>query len=193
MSGCRWCCSETCPRRTSRKYADTAVAQAAKPIFGQIGFTMVSVAALLATASAINGTLFGALRIAGGMAKSGHFPNAFNVHVIGNWTGGILGCILGVVALAVAFDLSVIASAASVAFLIAYLGVHVAAWRLAPEIGANRVVVGLGIASMLAVLMLFLVDLFQTQPSALWMAAALVVGSIVVQAAMASGRGRTSH
>ena len=43
------------------KYADTAVAQAAKPIFGQIGFAMVSIAALLATASAINGTLFGAL------------------------------------------------------------------------------------------------------------------------------------
>ena len=170
------------------KYADTAVAQAAKPIFGEIGFTMVSIAALLATASAINGTLFGALRIAGGMAKNGQFPDAFNVHVWRNWTGGILGCVLGVIALAVAFNLSVIANAASVTFLIAYLGVHLVAWRLAPEIGANRLVVGLGIVSMLAVLVVFVADLWRTQPSAVWMAAAVVIGSILVQAALARGR-----
>jgi len=170
------------------KYADTAVAQAAKPIFGQIGFTMVSIAALLATASAINGTLFGALRIAGGMAKNGQFPDAFNVHVWRNWTGGILACILGVIALAVAFNLSVIASAASVAFLVAYLGVHLAAWRLAPEIGANRAVVGLGMVSMLAVLVVFVQGLWETQPSAVWTAAAVVVGSILVQVALARER-----
>ena len=170
------------------KYADTAVAQAAKPIFGQIGFTMVSIAALLATASAINGTLFGALRIAGGMAKNGQFPDAFNVHVWRNWTGGILVCVLAVIALAVAFNLSVIASAASVTFLIAYLGVHLAAWRRAPEIGANRGVVGLGIVSMLAVLVVFVFNLCETQPSAVWMASAVVLGSIAVQAALAGKR-----
>ena len=173
------------------KYADTAVAQAAKPIFGQIGFTMVSIAALLATASAINGTLFGALRIAGGMAKNGQFPDAFNVHVWRNWTGGIFACVLGVIALAVAFNLSVIANAASLTFLVAYLGVHLAAWRLAPKIGANRAVVGLGIVSMLAVLVVFAWDLWGTQPSAVWMAAAVVIGSIVVQIALAAGSSGT--
>jgi amino acid transporter len=172
------------------KYADTAVAEAAKPIFGHVGFVMVSIAALLATASAINGTLFGALRIAGGMARNRQLPDAFNVHVWRNWTGGVLACILGVVALAVGFNLGVIASAASVAFLIAYVGVHLAAWRLAPEIGANRVVVGLGMVSMLAVLVVFLADLWTTQPSAVFMSAALVVGSIVVQAALASRASR---
>ena len=171
------------------KYADTAVAQAAMPIFGKIGFTMVSIAALLATASAINGTLFGALKIAAGMARQGQLPDAFNVHVWRNWTGGILACILGVVALAVAFNLGVIASAASVAFLIAYIGIHFAAWRVAPEIGANRFVVGLGIVSMAAVLAVFMADLWRTQPSAVFMAAALVVGSIVVQAVLARRKG----
>ena len=112
-------------------------------------------------------------------------PDAFTVQVWRNWTRGIIGCVLGVIALAVAFNLSVIASAASMAFLIAYLGVHVAAWRLAPEIGANRAVVGLGIVSMLAVLVVFAWSLWGTQPSAVWMAGALVLGSIAVQAALA--------
>lgn len=173
------------------KYADTAVAQAAKPIFGQIGFTMVSIAALLATASAINGTLFRALRIAGGMAKNGQFPDAFNVNVWRNWTRGILFCVVGVIVLAVTFNLSVIASAASVSFLIAYLGIHLSAWRLAPQIGANRFVVGLGLASMLGVLTIFVADLWRTQQSAVWMSAALVAIAIGVQVALARGQTKT--
>jgi amino acid transporter len=167
------------------------VAQAAKPIFGQIGFTMVSIAALLATASAINGTLFGALRIAGGMAKNRQFPDAFNVNVWRNWTRGILSCVVGVIVLAVTFNLSVIATAASVSFLIAYLGIHLSAWRLAPQIGANRFVVGLGLASMLGVLTIFVADLWRTQQSAVWMSAALVAIAIGVQVALARGQTKT--
>ncbi len=174
------------------KYADTAVAQAAKPIFGQVGFVMVSIAALLATASAINGTLFGALKIADGMARDGQLPDAFNIRVWRNWTGGILASILGVIALAVGFNLDVIASAASVAFLIAYLGVHLAAWRLAPEIGANRLIVGLGVASMLAVLVVFLFELWRTQPSAVSMAGVVVAGAILVQVVLGRGK-RAAH
>ena len=50
-------------------HADTAVAEAAKPVLGSLGFTAVSIAALLATASAINATLFSAIQIASALAK----------------------------------------------------------------------------------------------------------------------------
>jgi hypothetical protein len=42
--------------------------------------------------------------------------------------------------------------------------------------------------SMLAVLAVFVEGLWETQPSAVWMAAAVVVGSILVQVALARGR-----
>jgi hypothetical protein len=120
------------------------------------------------------------------MANARLLPDVFNIQVFRNLTAGVLASILGVVALAVAFRLDLIASAASVAFLIAYIGVHLAAWKLAPEIGASRVIVGLGIVTMTAVLAVFLYQLWGTQPGAVWMSAALVVGSILVQAALAA-------
>ena len=41
-------------------YGETAIAEAARPTLGDAGFTLMAVAALIATAGATNGTLFGA-------------------------------------------------------------------------------------------------------------------------------------
>ena len=41
-------------------YGETAIAEAARPSLGDAGFTLMAVAALIATAGATNGTLFGA-------------------------------------------------------------------------------------------------------------------------------------
>src|SRR4029077_15367528 len=40
-------------------YGETASAEAARPTLGEAGFTLMAVAALIATAGATNGTLFG--------------------------------------------------------------------------------------------------------------------------------------
>ncbi len=52
-----------------------AIAEALKPIFGEWGFALASIAALLATSSAINGTMFGASRMMADIAKDGIFPS----------------------------------------------------------------------------------------------------------------------
>ena len=44
-------------------YGETAIAEAARPTLGEAGFVLMAVAALIATAGATNGTLFGARRI----------------------------------------------------------------------------------------------------------------------------------
>ena len=41
-------------------YGETAIAEAARPTLGDAGFTLMAIAALIATAGATNGTLFGA-------------------------------------------------------------------------------------------------------------------------------------
>jgi amino acid transporter len=60
-------------------HADTAVAEAARPVLGHFGFVVVSIAALLATASAFNATLFSAIRIATALADTGRLPGAFKL------------------------------------------------------------------------------------------------------------------
>lgn len=60
-------------------HADTAVAEAAHPVLGHFGFVMVSIAALLVTASAINAALFSVIRIATALAATGRLPGAFKL------------------------------------------------------------------------------------------------------------------
>ena len=55
-------------------YGETAIAEAARPTLGDAGFTLMAVAALIATAGATNGTLFGSASLTGFLAELGQFP-----------------------------------------------------------------------------------------------------------------------
>ena len=56
---------------------DTALAEAAKPALGDAGFTMMAIAALLATASSVNANLFAAGGITANLAETRQFPPFF--------------------------------------------------------------------------------------------------------------------
>ena len=53
---------------------DYALAEAARPFLGSAGFTLIVVAALLSTFSAINATLYGSARLVYTIAKEGELP-----------------------------------------------------------------------------------------------------------------------
>ncbi len=65
--------------------ADYALAVAAKPFAGLIGFTIMAIAAIISTSSAINATLYGGANASYLMAKKGELPKFFN-----RTTGGIV-------------------------------------------------------------------------------------------------------
>lgn len=56
-------------------HPELAVAEAAKPFLGSLGFTIIAISALLSTGSAINGTLFSAANFAKGMISAGLLPD----------------------------------------------------------------------------------------------------------------------
>lgn len=130
------------------RFADTAVAEAAQPVLGKTGFVLVSIAALLATASAINATLFAVINIATGMGRNGALPALFVKPLLGNGTGGLLVLLAIVLVVTNLLDLSMIANAASATFLLCYLAVFAAAWRLRRAIGASAVALVIGAALM---------------------------------------------
>ena len=59
--------------------ADTALAAAAVPIFGQAGYTMISIAAVFACTGAINSTLYATVGASFLMAKDGILPPTFSL------------------------------------------------------------------------------------------------------------------
>ncbi|WP_043286245.1 APC family permease [Reyranella massiliensis] len=163
------------------RYADTAVAQAARPVLGQAGFVIVAGGALFATASAINACIFSALEVSRGLAARGQLPATVGRAAWGQGTHGLVwgaGAILILVSL---FDLGAIAQVAGATFLISYLAIFLAHWRLHAEVGGRRSLILLGAALMALTLGAFTVSLLQTQPIVVALALVVIAGSFGIE------------
>lgn len=143
---------------------DTALAEAAKPALGDAGFTMMAIAALLATASSVNANVFAAGGITANLAETGQFPPFFGGEVRGFGGRGVLISVAVVLVLANFFDISTIASVGSAIALVIFSLVGIAAFRLREEIGAQPAVVIAGVVGALVVLVLFCVDTARNSP-----------------------------
>jgi amino acid transporter len=175
------------------RFADTAVAQAARPVLGHFGFVIVSVGALLATASAINATLFSALAISKGLAAEGQLPGLFATPFWREGTRGLVWSAAAILVMVNLLNLGAIANIAGATFLISYIAVFVAHWRLRHEAGGSRLVILAGLALMGVVLVAFLVSLYRTQPLAIVLTVAFVGGSAALEWFVTRGSGARSQ
>lgn len=117
---------------------DYALAEAAKPFLGSIGFKLISAAALLSTFSAINATLYGAARLSYTIAKEGELPLFLEKKVWDRPVEGLLVTTALSLFLANAADLSSISTMGSAGFLIIFGAVNGANATLYRETGSHR-------------------------------------------------------
>ncbi len=118
------------------KYKEYALAVAAKPFLGEIGFLLIGLGALLSTSSAINATLFGTARLAKVMAEEDELPKAFSYTARTRpvpWVSLVVISALTLVFVNIA-DLTIISSFASSTFLLIFAAVNAAAYRLRQRI-----------------------------------------------------------
>ncbi|MGH3115300.1 MAG: APC family permease [Gaiellaceae bacterium] len=159
-------------------FGETAIAEAARPALGDAGFTMMAIAALLATSSSVNATLYASGGLTAMLAQVGQFPTFFGRGSRLGPHAGLLITSALVLAIANLVDLSAIASVGSAISLVIFLLVGVAAYRLRVEIGALAVVVVAAIALTALVLVFFAIDTVRNAPetfSAIVAIAALAV------------------
>src|SRR5215216_2244340 len=145
-------------------YGETAIAEAARPALGDAGFTIMAVAALLATAGATNATLFGSSNLATTLADLRQFPPIFGRGSRLGANGGLLITTALVLVIANVVDLSAIASVGSACSLMVFLLVGIAGLRLRSETGASTWIVLVGLAVTVVVLGFFAVDTLQNSP-----------------------------
>ena len=156
-----------------------ALAIAAGPSLGRAGPILVDVAALLATSSAINATLFGASRMMAEMATERRVPRAFSHRTRARvpWVAVVTLTLLDL-GFTVFGTLEVIATFSSLTFLLVSIGVSVANLRLREQTGSRAGLVLLGLGLMGATVTLLCLHLLRTDPKML----AVVVGLFVVVA-----------
>jgi len=170
---------------------DYALAESAKPFMGHFGFTLISVAALLSTGSAINATLYGAARISYTVAKDGELPELLERKVWNRPVEGLL--ITSALTLLVAnlFDLSSIAMMGSAGFLIIFASVNMSNARLRVKTKSSLLVAVVGAAACLGALGALIWQTATTSPKKLLVLAAMLVLSFSIEAAYRAATGRT--
>jgi amino acid transporter len=147
---------------------DYALAVGAKPFLGTAGFTLIAVAALLSTGSAINATLYGAARITYIIAKEGELPELLEKNI---WNRPIEGLfITSVLTLLVAnlFDLSSISMMGSAGFLLIFAAVNGANVRLYEKTDSRRWIAVLGVVICSGALGALIWQRATTSPGELW-------------------------
>jgi len=143
---------------------DYALAEAAQPIFGVIGFKIMAATALLATASAINATLYAATDIGYTMAKDGELPKVYTYHIHSSYGGLIVSGTL-ILPMILFLNLAEVTTIAALVVLIIQGLTHLGHLRKINETGANLWVVLGATISMFSIAGLTLYHTQQVMPS----------------------------
>ena len=115
---------------------DYALAEAAKPVLGQIGFKVIAIAALISTFSAINATVYGGSKVNYEVAKDDELPHEFT-KIFWNEPVGLFVTSVLTLIIANTLNLSSISTSGSAGFLLIFMLVNLVAYLKRKEINAN--------------------------------------------------------
>ncbi len=134
------------------KAKDYALAKAAEPIFGNLGFKIMAAVALISATSAINASLYAATQISYDLAKKGELPKIYEYNVFNSNEGLIVSAIL-IIPMILFLNLDEIATIASIIVLMIQGFVHLGHFFKIKETKANPFLVALAaLGSFLAAL-----------------------------------------
>ncbi len=116
---------------------DYVLAKAAEPTLGQIGFTIITITALISTFSAINATVMGSGRVNYDIAEDDELPKYFTHKFWGKPIGYLITAILSI-ALVNSFNLQSISTAGSTGFLLIFCIVNYIGYKRHTELKSKK-------------------------------------------------------
>lgn len=172
---------------------DYALAVAAKPFLGQTGFLLITVAALLSTASAVNATLYGAARLSYVIAKDGELPAVLEKKIWNEPVEGLLITAGATLLIANLFDISSLSTMGSAGFLVIFAAVNLANARLHTKTESRRWVSRTGAGLCLFALACLVWQTLNDQPVRILVLLGMVGLSFGIEAAFRLATGRQLH
>jgi hypothetical protein len=169
---------------------DYALAVAAKPFMGSFGFTLIAIAAILSTGSAINATLYGASRVSYVIAKDGELPERLERKI---WNRPIEGLfITAILTLLVAnlFNLDGISTMGSAGFLLIFAAVNASNVKLHKKTNSKAWISILGIIICLIALIILIAKTLESAPANIWVLIIMFGAAFLIEGIYRTFRGK---
>jgi len=115
---------------------DYVLAKAAEPLLGEVGFTIISITAIISTFSAINATVLGSSRVNYEIAKDNELPKYFCHQLWGKPIGLFITAMLSLV-LVNTINLESISTAGSAGFLLIFAIVNYIGYKKSKVLQSN--------------------------------------------------------
>lgn len=159
---------------------DYVLAEAAKPMLGQVGFSIITVAALISTFSAINASLYGGSRVSYEIAEDDELPYELT-RKLWNQPIGLMITALATLVLTNTLKLESISTTGSVGFLLIFAVVNFVGLKLSHNIQGNRLIPFLGFALCSFALLALLVQQYSSDRLGVIVAVSIVIACFVVE------------
>jgi len=160
---------------------DYALAEAAKPFLGSVGFKLIAIAAVLSTLSAINATLYGAARLSFIIAKEGELPAFLEKKIWNRPVEGLLITTVLSLALVNVGDLTSISTMGSGGFLIIFAAVNGANISLCEQTRSKKWLSWVGLIACVAALLALLWQSLETSPKHTLILGAMIGLSFLIE------------
>lgn len=171
------------PLSTIEADAGHVLADAGRSVAGHVGFVVVAAAAILATASAVNATIFAAASIGEDVARKGEITERLTRTVLGGKPVALLVSAAAVVVLVLFFPLDAVGQMTSLAFLVIYGAVSLGHLRLRAQTHARAWPLVAAVVINAALFLALLADAVRTGPATTWVTLVVaLVGRFVFEA-----------
>ena len=159
---------------------DYVLAEAAKPMLGKAGFTIITIAALISTFSAINASIYGGSRVSYEIAEDDELPHELTMKL---WNQPIGLFITAVLTLIVAntINLENISIAGSIGFLLIFAMVNYVGFKLAKQINGNKLIPFIGFLLCTIATLVLVIQQFPTNKTGIIIAASIILFCFVFE------------
>ena len=159
---------------------DYVLAEAARPMLGAPGFTIITIAALISTFSAINASLYGGSRVNYELAEDHELPQAFT-HMFWNQPVGLAITTIATLVMVNSLELVSISSAGSIGFLLIFAMVNLAAFRLSGITKGRKIVSIAGFILCLLALSALVIHVYSTSKTDIVIAGGIIGGCFIAE------------
>jgi len=157
--------------------SDYSLSAAAQKFLGRPGFILLTIGALLATASSINAGLFGSSKLPVILAEAGEAPIEYDREMLGRYPLGLITIAILALLSSNFLDLHALAASAATGFILVFGMVNICNAKLAKKTNSRRWISIVAAAACFIALIMLLIQIWQNpkQRYEFWFIGALVV------------------